>query len=108
MAARPAYSCMMLSNLRLVVEAERLGDGADFLVGVEELLAVGVVGGHAGGELAAVLQVEQHPRHQPGHLFRTGQAAPDRMPRAGEVIDGGDAALVLQFSHRANIPERVG
>ena len=39
------------------------------------LLAVGVVGREAGGELAAVLQVEQHPRHEPRDLIRV--AGPD-------------------------------
>ena len=30
-------------------------------------VAVGAKAGHAGGELAAVLHVEQHPRDQPRH-----------------------------------------
>ena len=59
-----------------------------------------VVAGHAGGELAAVLKVEQHPRHQPrdlvGPLLRAERA--DASP--GQVIDRGDAAFVVQFAHR--------
>ena len=59
--------------LGLMVEAKRLDDGADLLVGVEEFFAVGIEGGEAGGELAAVLQVEEHPRHQPRDLLGPGQ-----------------------------------
>ena len=53
-------------ELVAMIEAERLGDRAHFLVGIDERAAVGAKAGHAGGELAAVLHVEQHPRHQPG------------------------------------------
>ena len=66
--------------LGLVIEAEGLDDRADLLVGVEQIFALRVEGGEAGGELAAVLQIEQHPRHQAGDLFRPGQG---RQPEAG-------------------------
>ena len=88
--------------LGLVVEAERLDDGADLLVGVEELFAVRVVGGEAGGQLAAVLQVEQHPRHQARDLFGPGSGASREARGRRQMIDRGDPALVVQFVHAAS------
>ena len=91
--------------LGLVVEAKRLDDGADLLVGVEELVAIGIVGGHAGGELAAVLHVEQHPRHQPRTC--SGPAGGQRRGRgAVEMINRRDAAFVVQFGHRVRLLEK--
>ena len=85
--------------LGLVVEAEGLDDGADLLVGVEELFALGIVGGEAGRELAAVLQVEQHPRHQAGDLLRSLQGRQPRRVRAVQVVNRRDPAFVVQFVH---------
>ncbi len=51
--------------LGLMVETKRLNDGADLLERVEELFAAWVERREAGGELAAVLQVEQQARHEP-------------------------------------------
>ena len=99
MAARPGVLLHDAVVLGRVVEAERLDDRADLLVGVEELVAVGVVGGEPGGELAAVLQVEQHPRHQPRELVRV--AGPDgrAVAAARQVVDRRDAAFVVQLVH---------
>jgi hypothetical protein len=50
-------------------------------------------------ELAAILNIEQHPREQP----RDFVGAPLRtkgMRLAGQVIDGGDAAFVVQVAHQ--------
>ena len=87
--------------LGLVVEAERLDDGADLLVGVEEFFAARIVGGEAGRQLAAVLQVEQHSRHQPRHLLGTGQGGQPRRLAPRQMINRGDAALVVQLVHAA-------
>ena len=74
---------------------------ADLLVGVEQLFALRVEGGQAGGELAAVLQVEQQPRHQAGDLLRPRQRG-QLGGLAREVVDRGNAALVVQFVHAAS------
>ena len=49
-----------------MAHAEDLGDRAHLLVGVDQLAAVRIEGGDAGGQLAAVLDVQEHPRHQAG------------------------------------------
>ena len=83
-----------------MVEPERLDDGADLLVGVEDCFAVRVVAGHSGGELAPVLHVEQHPRHQPGDAVDVPR---DRCQRGHNgsrgVVNSRHAALVVQFAH---------
>jgi len=43
--------------------AKNFGDGADILVSTDPLGAIGIEGADAGGQLAAVVQVEQHARH---------------------------------------------
>ena len=108
MAARPAYSLHDAVVLGLVVEAERLDDRADLLVGVEELFAARVVGGEAGGELAAVLQVEQHPRHQPGDLLGPGEGGQARRLCLRKMVDRGDPAFVVQFVHATVSPRAPG
>ena len=55
--------------LAAMAQPEDLADVAHVLVGVDQLIAVGIVGGHAGRQLAAVLDVQQHPRHQPGDFL---------------------------------------
>ncbi len=82
-------------ELAAMAQAKDLADAAHVLVGVDELVAVGVVGGDAGGQLAAVLDVQQHPRHQPGDflgpLLGTQRAdAPVR-----QVVDRGNAAFLV-------------
>src|SRR5207237_346907 len=65
-------------GLGRVVQPERLDNGADLLVRVEDLLAGGVEGREPGRELAAVLQVEQDARHESTDLVRgrgTGEAS---------------------------------
>ena len=69
MAARPAILLHQALVLAAMVQAEDLADVPHFLVGVDQLVAIGIIGGHAGRQLAAVLDVQQHPRHQPGDFF---------------------------------------
>ena len=72
-------------ELVAMVEPEGLGDGAQFLVGPEQGVAVGLVAAHPRGELAAVLHVQQHPRDQPGDavdLPRIGASAETGWPAA--------------------------
>ena len=52
-----------------MVQAEDLADVPHFLVGVDKLVPMGIIGGHAGRQLAAVLDVQQHARHQPGDIL---------------------------------------
>ncbi len=54
-------------ELLAVIEPERFGDRAHFLVGLDERIAVGTKAGHARGELSPVLHVQQHARDQPRH-----------------------------------------
>jgi hypothetical protein len=52
------------------------------------------------GQLAAILQIEEHPRHEPGHLICP---AGRRQPRGDcplQMIKGGNATLVVEFAHR--------
>src|SRR5205823_1546717 len=81
------------------VEAERLDDAADLLVRVEQLVALGVVGGEAGGQLTAVLQVEQDARHQPRYLLGAYSAQQGRGRRTIQMINCCDPAFVMQFGH---------
>src|SRR5208283_1631035 len=60
--------------LPLVIEAERLDHSADLAEGVDQPFAMGIVRREAGRQLAAVLQVEQHARHQAGDLFGPGDS----------------------------------
>ena len=82
-----------------MVQAEDLGHRAHVLVGVDQLIAVRVVGGHAGRQLAAVLDVQQHPRHQPRDFLGALLGAQRADPSARQVIDRGNAAFVVQFAH---------
>ncbi len=93
-------------ELRQVVQAERLGDGADLLVGLEQGAAIGVVCGHPGRELTPVLHVEQHARDESGHAVAlTGDRRQlgDLGPIG--VEDRRDAAFVMKFAlHELAVP----
>jgi hypothetical protein len=94
--------------LAAVAEAKHLAHAADVLDGGKELAAVGVPDGHSSGELAAVLDVEKHPRHKTRHLLRPlGWAEVARIGpiAARQVVDGYQPALVVQFA-QAHGPER--
>src|SRR5207237_9374523 len=82
-------------ELRLMVEAEGLDDRADLLEGVEDLVAAGIVGGEASRQLTAVLQVEQDPWHQGRAVVRPLSGREFRRLRTIEMVDRGDATLVL-------------
>ena len=69
MAARPACSLHDVLELSGMVEPKRFDDGADLLVGGEHAFAMRIERGHAGAELAAILQVDQHAGHQPRDLL---------------------------------------
>ena len=86
--------------LAAMAKAKDLADAPQFLVGVDQLVALGIERRHAGRKLAAILNIQQHPRHQPRGLFGTLLGAQRAGSPARQVIDRRDAALVVQFAHR--------
>ena len=86
-------------ELAAMAEPKHLADAAQILVGIEQLVAARIVGGEPGRKLAAILNIEQHPRNEPrnflGTLVRTERAcAPAR-----QVINRGYTAFVKQVTH---------
>ena len=65
-------------------------------MGVDQLLPLGIVGRHAGRELAPVLDVEQHPRHQSRDLRRAALETKRIGLTVVEMINGGHTALSLR------------
>ena len=95
--------------LAAVAEAKHLADAAHILDRGEQLAAVRIPDGHPGRELAAVLDVEEHPRHETRHLLRPlgrAQVAGIGAIAAWQVVDGYQPALVMQFA-QAHAPEGV-
>ena len=89
--------------LRAMVHAEDFADGAHVLVGADELFAMRMVCGHSGRQLAPVLDVQQHPRHEPAHrvwaAIRTKRThAPTR-----QMVDRRHPAFVVYFAHSINL-----
>ena len=94
-------------ELLAMVQAKRFGDRAHFLVGLDQRTAVRAKAAHAGGELAAVLHVQQHSRNQSGHavdIARDRRQRRDRLTRG--MVDGSHAAFVVKLTHRL-VPPRV-
>ena len=79
----------------MVVHAEGFNDGTQLTICVEQLLAIGSVGRKPRGQLPAVLHVEQHPRHEPRHLFGASLGRKAGVQRAAEMVNRGDPAFVL-------------
>ena len=90
-----------------MIEAKRFGDRAHFLVGLDQRTAVRAKTAHARGELAAVLHVQKHARHQPGHAV---DVAGDRRQRrnrgARGMVNSGHAAFVVKLTHRLVPPRK--
>ena len=99
MAAWPAIFLHQVIEFRPIAEVEDLADRTRFLVGVDQLIAVGIEGGESGGELAAVLDVQEHPRHQPGDFFGSLLGAERTHAVAGEMVDRHHATFVADFGH---------
>ena len=79
---------------------ENLAHASHVLVGGEQLGPLGIPGGQASRELAAVLDVEEHSRDQPRHLLLPlGRTQGTRLG-TGQVINGRQAALMTQVAHR--------
>src|SRR5262249_564577 len=86
-------------GLGRVIEAKRLDDGADLLVGGQDVIAMRIERGHAGGELTTVLRVDEHANQQARHLFRAVTRNEVRGCGAFQVIDGRDPTFMAQFVH---------
>ncbi len=91
-------------RLAAMAEPEHFADAAQVLEGVDELVAVGIVRGHAGRQLAAILDVEQHAGQQPRHLLGPLLGTQRAAPAAGQVVDRRDATLVQQIAHGNSLP----
>ncbi len=63
----PVHALHDRLELVAVVQAERLGDRPQLLVGPDQRVAILAIAGHPCGELPAVLHVQEHPRDQPSH-----------------------------------------
>ena len=64
--------------------AKNIGDGADILAGIDPLGAIGIEGADAGGQRAAVVQVEQHARTN--RVVSTGPALRSGRSSANQYI----------------------
>ena len=74
-----------------VVEGERLVNRTQFLVGLENSVAGGVIAGQSGAELSPVLHFQEPAHHQGGDV---------PLPVAfAHLVDGDDAAFFLQALH---------
>jgi len=91
--------------LRALAGAKRFGNGADGAIRVEELPADGVVSAKPRGELAAVLQIEQQPRHKSRRGFGRDFLKQRRCGGARKVINGRDSTLMLQQFHVNHLGE---
>ena len=80
---------------RAMRQAEHLGHRSHVLVRVDQLVPRGIVRGHSGGQLAAILDVQQHPRDQTRRLLRPlfGTKRADFV--TGQVVNGCDTAFVV-------------
>jgi hypothetical protein len=83
-----------------VIELERLDHRADLAIGIEQFFALGIISREARGKLAAILQIQQKPRHQTGNLTWVDRLQQRRRRGVGEMINRGDPAFVLHLVHK--------
>ena len=93
-------------ELDLLVHSKRFRNRAELLVRLQERRTVRMEARHAGGELPAVLHIEQHARE---HSRRT-RRIPFDWDKSGDgltsgVMDGCDSALVVDFAHELECPD---
>ena len=63
----------LFQNARVLfgpTDAKRFVNGTEFLVRIDQFAASRVVPAEPGRQLPAILQIEQHSRHQPGYEVR--------------------------------------
>src|SRR5262245_61545639 len=85
--------------LAAVAHAKYFADTAHVLVRLQQLLAVGIEGCNSCRELAAVLDVQQHPRHKARNFIGPLRRAKRTGVAIRQVIDRGQTAFVMQFAH---------
>jgi len=78
--------------------AKNIGDGADILVGIDPLGAIGIEGADARGQRAAVVPVEQYARDYRRCIDRPGIAIGAVLGLRGlsQPVHCSDAALAMQ------------
>ena len=77
-----------------------LADGPDVFVGFEQQRPLGIVAGHASSQLAAVLDVLEHPGHDRRRSIDADIADKRALRCRWQVIDGCNSTLVIQFAHK--------
>jgi hypothetical protein len=82
-----------------MAEPENLADIADFLMGVDQLIARGVIAGHARCKLTAVLDIQKHARNKPGNFLGALLRTQGTDASAWQVIDGDNAAFLMKVAH---------
>jgi hypothetical protein len=92
-------------GLAAMRKPEDFRDRAQVAVRIDQLLAVGVERRNARGKLTAVLDVQEHPRNQPGGMIGT-LLRTKRATVARQMIHGGDAAFVMEFAHATRLSKR--
>ena len=85
--------------LAAMAHSEHFAHAADIFVREQQLLPLGVVRGNSGRQLPAVLNIQQHPRHEPGNFLRTMWAAQRIGGPARKMINGRHSAFVMKFAH---------
>ena len=82
-----------------MIQAKDLARRADAAICFEQLLPPGMIARHAGGKLAAILHVEQYPRNEPGNLVGPLRRTQRTNGLARQVINRGQSALMMKFTH---------
>ena len=67
---------------------------------IDQLLTGRVVAGHPRRKLSAVLNIQEHPRHQSRDLLWPLRRSERAHSGARQMIDGSNSTLVMQFTHR--------
>ena len=92
-------------ELGAVVEPKHLADRPHVFPFHQQLVAVRIVGRHAGGQLAPVLHVDQHAGDHPRGGTRSVPRDQAAGPLVGEMVDGGQTTLVEEFRHQTPFPK---
>src|SRR5262245_20586171 len=85
--------------LRLVIQPERLDDGADLLVRVENLAAARVERSETRRKLPAILQVQKNARHQPRDAVGASYGRQPGGRWTIEMVNRRNAAFVVKLVH---------
>ncbi len=89
-----------------VVEPKDFAHGADAFPFHEQFVAVRMEGRQAGRQLAPVLHIHKHSRDQPGGRAGRMSRQETAGPLVGEMVDGCQAALVMEIGHQLSFWKR--